>query len=127
MLDTAWDWAGSDLHVLAVQRAWSSCMAQHGLHYKSSVDLEWDRTWPNPPTPAEITTAVADARCSQQTNLANTYLAVETAYQQAALGQNQPSLKQMQVNFVAMQRRGGAGPSVADGRPTPAQPGPGRH
>jgi len=106
MLGTGVDWAGTDPHVLAAQRAWSACMARRGLRYKSPIDLEWNRTWPNPPTPAEVTAAAADVRCNQQTNLANTYLTVEAAYQQAVLGQNLSALQQMQADFMTMQRRG---------------------
>jgi hypothetical protein len=106
MFGTAWDWAKSDPHVLMVERAWSACMARHRLHYQTNVDLEWNRTWPNPPTPAEITAAVADVGCNKQANLANTYLTVEAAYQRAAIGLNQPSLQQMQADFLILQRRG---------------------
>jgi hypothetical protein len=80
-------------------------MARQGLSYKSSVDLEWNRSWPNPPTPAEITAAVADVRCNHQVNLANTYLSVEAAYQKAVLDQNGPAIQQGQVDHTTMQRR----------------------
>jgi hypothetical protein len=106
MFFVGWNWAPSDPHVLAVERAWSACMAKRGLRYKTTDDLEWNRTWPNPPTPAEITAAVADVRCNQQTNLANTYLTVEAAYQRAAVGLNQAALQQMQADAMTMQRRG---------------------
>ena len=99
------EWTDSDPHVLAAQRAWSACMARHGLNYKSTYDMEFGRTWPKPPTPAEITAAVTDVRCNQQVNLANAYLTVEAAYQRALLGQNQPDLQQMQADFVTMQQR----------------------
>lgn len=106
MLFVGWTWAKSDPHVLAAERAWSACMAKHGLHYQTTVDLEWNRTWPNPPTPAEITAAVADVGCNQQANMANTYLAVEAAYQRAAASLNQPALQWMQAGFIALQQRG---------------------
>jgi hypothetical protein len=99
-------WTASDPHVLAVQRTWSACMARHGLSYKSMSDLVL-RAWPNPPTPAEITAAVTEVRCNHQTNLANTYLTVEAAYQQALIGQNQPDLQQMRADFVTLQQRAG--------------------
>lgn len=97
-------WTASDPHVLAAQRTWSACMARHGLNYKSMADLV-QRAWPDPPTPAEITAAVAEVGCNHQANLANTYLTVEAAYQQALIGQNQPDLQQMQADFVTLQQR----------------------
>jgi hypothetical protein len=105
MLFEARDWADSDQQVLRVQRAWSACMAQHRLSFKSTVDLEADRVWPNPPTRAEITTAVADVRCNHQVNLTNTYLTVEAAYQHAVLSQNMPDVQQAQADFATMQQR----------------------
>ena len=105
MLFEARDWADSDPQVLRVQRAWSACMVQHKLSYKSTVDLEADRIWPNPPTRAEITTAVADVRCNHQVNLTNTYLTVEAAYQHAVLTQNTPDVQQSQADFATMQQR----------------------
>ena len=55
--------------------------------------------------PAEIASAVADVRCKTQTNLVNTWLTVEAAYQQALIGQNLTSLAQLQASFGALQRR----------------------
>jgi hypothetical protein len=81
-------------------------MVQHKLSYKSTVDLEADRIWPNPPTRAEITTAMADVRCNHQVNLTNTYLIVEeAAYQHAVLTQNMPDVQQSQADFATMQQR----------------------
>jgi hypothetical protein len=99
------EWTNSDPHVVAAERAWSACMARHGLNYKSTTDLEFGRAWPKPPTPAEITAAVADVRCNQQANLANTYLTVEAAYDHALIAQNQPDLQQMQADMATMQQR----------------------
>jgi hypothetical protein len=97
-------WTASDPHLLAAQRTWSACMARHGLNYKSMADLV-QRDWPNPPTQAEITAAVTEVGCNHQANLANTYLTVEAAYQQALIGLNQPDLQQMQADFVTEQQR----------------------
>lgn len=105
MLFQSQTWADSDPQVLRVQRAWSACMAQHHQNYKSTVLLEWGRTWPDPPTRAEISLAVTDARCVHQVNLANTYLTVEAAYQHAVLSQNLPDVQQAQADFGTMQQR----------------------
>ena len=97
-------WTQSDPRVLAVQRAWSACMARSGLAYKSPAQAE-ERNWPSTPTPAEIAAAVADVRCKTQTNLVNTWLTVEAAYQQSLIGQNVTSLSRLQANFGALLRR----------------------
>jgi len=97
-------WTQSDPRVLAVQRAWSACMARSGLTYKSPAQAE-ERNWPSTPTPAEIAAAVADVRCKTQTNLVNTWLTVEAAYQQSLIGQNVTSLSRLQANFGALLRR----------------------
>jgi hypothetical protein len=97
-------WTQSDRRVLAVQRAWSACMARRGLTYKTPAQAE-GRGWPSTPSPTEITTAVADVGCKTQTNLVNTWLTVEAAYQQALLSQDASSLNQLQANFGALQRR----------------------
>jgi len=97
-------WTQSDPRILAVQRAWSACMARSGRAYKSPAQAE-QSNWPSTPTPAEIAVAVADVRCKTQTNLVNTWLAVEAAYQQALISQNLTSLSRLQANFGALLRR----------------------
>ncbi len=97
-------WTQSDPHVLAVQRAWSACMARSGLTYKTPQQIA-NRSWPSTPTPAEIAAAVADVRCKLRTNLVNTWLTVEAAYQQALISQNAASLARLQSNFGALLRR----------------------
>ncbi len=97
-------WTQSDPRILAVERAWSACMARSGLTYKSPAQAQ-DRNWPSTPTPAEIAAAVADVRCKTQTNLVNTWLTVEAAYQQALISQNLTALSQLQTTFGALLRR----------------------
>jgi hypothetical protein len=94
----------TDPRIRAVDRAWSACMAQHFYHYTSPSQVE-GRHWPTPPKRAEIRTAVADVACKAKTNLLNTWLAVEAAYQQALIGQNLATLSQMQANFAPLLRR----------------------
>jgi hypothetical protein len=48
---------------------------------------------------AEIVAAVADVSCKIRTDLPNTWLAVEAAYQQAAIGQNMTTLAALQTRF----------------------------
>jgi hypothetical protein len=80
-------WTQTDPRVLAVDAAWSRCMAKHGYHY-SNPQQPAEHGWPKHPTKAETATAVADVTCKQQTNLTNTWLTVEAAYQTALIGQN---------------------------------------
>ena len=97
-------WTQSDPRVLAVQRLWSACMARRGFSYKSPAQAA-EHNWPAAPTAAEIVTAVTDVRCKTQTNLMNTWLTVEAAYQQALISQNATSLSGLQANFGALLRR----------------------
>jgi hypothetical protein len=94
----------TDPRIRAVIRAWSACMARHYYHYASPSQLEGQH-WRTPPNRAEIATAVADVTCKAQTNLLNTWLAVEAAYQQALIAQNLATLSQLQANFAPLLRR----------------------
>jgi hypothetical protein len=90
-----------------VDRAWSRCMARRFYHYGTPQQVE-RRRWRSPPNKAEIATAVADVTCKTETNLLNTWLAVEAAYQQALIGQNLATLAQLQANFAPLVRRANA-------------------
>jgi hypothetical protein len=102
----------TDPRIRAVIRAWSACMARHFYHYGSPSQVEGHR-WRTPPDRAEIATSVADVTCKAQTNLLNTWLAVEAAYQQALIGQNLATLSQLQANFAPLQRRADAALAAA--------------
>ena len=102
----------TDPRIRAVIRAWSACMARHYYHYSSPSQVEGHR-WRTPPNRAEIATAVADVTCKAQTNLLNTWLAVEAAYQQALIGQNLATLSQLQANFAPLLRRADAALAAA--------------
>jgi len=82
-------------------------MARDFYHYSTPQQAE-RRQWRTPPNKAEIATAVADVTCKTQTNLLNTWLAVEAAYQQALIGQNLATLAQLQANFAPLLRRANA-------------------
>jgi hypothetical protein len=97
----------SDPRIHAVEQAWSRCMARHFYHYSTPQQLE-GKHWKSPPSKAEIDTAVADVACKIQTNLLNTWLAVEAAYQQALIGRNLATLAQLQANFAPLLRRANA-------------------
>jgi hypothetical protein len=91
-------WTQSYPLIVAVERAWSACMARSGLRYRNPGQAQ-DRNWPATPTPAEIATAVADVRCKTQTNLVNTWLTVEAAYQAALISQNLTALARLEASF----------------------------
>jgi hypothetical protein len=97
-------WTQSDPRVLAVDKAWSACMARRGLRYRTPQAAA-QHNWPSVPAPAEIATAVADVTCKTQVNLTNTWLAVEAAYQLALISQNLTALSQLQSSFAALQQR----------------------
>jgi hypothetical protein len=97
----------TDPRIHTVGRAWSRCMARRFYHYATPQQVE-RRRWRTPPNKAEIATAVADVTCKAETNLLNTWLAVEAAYQQALIDQNPATLAQLQANFAPLVRRANA-------------------
>jgi hypothetical protein len=97
-------WTQSDHRVLALEHQWSRCMAGRGFTDSTPAQAQ-QRNWPATPTPVEIATAEADVSCKQRTNLVNTWLTVEAAYQQALVAQNLTALSDLQANFSALLRR----------------------
>jgi hypothetical protein len=123
-------WTSTDPRVLAVDAAWSRCMAQRGYHYPSPQQAA-QHNWPKHPTTAETATAVADVTCKQQTNVAHTWLAVEAAYQAALIAQNITTLASLQTSFQSALSRvetllaSPAGPVISNlGRPRTLLPPP---
>jgi len=90
--------------VLAVERAWSRCMAQRGYSYHTPLEAE-QHNWPSTPSVGEVATAVADVSCKTRTDLPNTWLTVEAAYQRALIAQNLTALSRFQANFGNLLRR----------------------
>ena len=97
-------WAQNDTRVLAVERAWSRCMARRGYSYHTPLQVQ-QHGWPSTPTTGEVATAVADVSCKARTNLPNTWLTVEAAYQSALIAQNLTVLSQLQANFQGLLQR----------------------
>ena len=97
-------WTQHDPHVLAVERAWSACMARHGYSYHTPLQSQ-QHGWPSTPTTGEVAIAVADVSCKARTNLPNTWLTVEAAYQRALIAQNLTVLSQLQANFQGLLQR----------------------
>ena len=97
-------WAQTDPRVLAIERAWSRCMAQRGYGFRTPQQAQ-QHNWPKTPTTGEVATAVADVSCKAKANLPNTWLTVEAAYQQALIAQNLAALSQLQANFGKLIQR----------------------
>jgi hypothetical protein len=97
-------WTQSDPRTLAADKAWSRCMTARGFGYGTPQDAA-QKNWPSLPTTAEIATAVADVTCKAQTNLTNTWLTVEAAYQLALIDQNLTALSQLQASFKGLLQR----------------------
>lgn len=79
--------AEQDSRVRKAEADWSDCMKRAGYTY----DNPWapnDKKWPEPPTTEEINTAVADVACKHEVRLVDTWLAVETAYQNRLIEKN---------------------------------------
>jgi hypothetical protein len=97
-------WTQNDPGILAIDKAWSACMTHRGFSYRTPQQAA-QRNWPSAPSPVEIATAVADVTCKTQTNLTNTWLTVEAAYQLALISQNLTALSQLQASFTTLLRR----------------------
>jgi hypothetical protein len=97
-------WAQTNPRVLAVDRAWSRCMAKRGYTFRNPQQAQ-QHHWPSAPTTVEVATAVADVSCKTQTNLPNTWLTIEAAYQRALVGQNLTVLSELQANFQGLLQR----------------------
>jgi hypothetical protein len=97
-------WAQTDPRVLAVERAWSKCMAQRGYSFRTPQQAQ-QHNWPRTPTTGEVATAVADVSCKAKTNLPNTWLTVEAGYQQVLVAQTLAALSQLQANFSRLIQR----------------------
>jgi hypothetical protein len=82
-----------DPRVLAVFRAWSSCMADRGYRYASPMDAIDDPRFGKARTdPAEISTARADVECKKRTRLVRIWFDVESAMQQTEIDKNAETL-----------------------------------
>ena len=89
------------------QKAWSACMARNGYTAPDPDNLALQqlvalglRGGPGGPSPspsaglaqAQIATAVADANCTDSTDLAGIYFAIQASYEQQFVSANQQQL-----------------------------------
>ncbi|GEM_PF-1497751 len=120
-------WTQTDPRVLAVDAAWSRCMARKGYRYRNPQQAAGAH-WPSTPSALEIATAVADVSCKRQVNLVNTWLTVEAAYQAALIGTDLATLADLQASFGTLLRRAEsllALPALPAGRLPPGKGRPG--
>jgi hypothetical protein len=134
------------------QKAWSACMARNGYTTPDPDNLALQelvalglRGGPGGPSPspsagqnqAQIATAVADANCTDSTDLAGIYFAIQASYEQQFVSANQQQLnaevRQYKAAFAAelrklpaLLRTASATPQFPGGplskRPGPARP-----
>jgi hypothetical protein len=82
-----------DAAVKNATRAWSACMARNGYSFDQPMQL-WNGSGPvtGPPNGAQIATAVTDADCTQSSDLAGIYFAVQASYEKQLVTANQQAL-----------------------------------
>jgi hypothetical protein len=95
--------------------AWSACMKDKGYSYKGPMDAVEDPALKNTATATrrEIQVAEADVACKQRHNVIGVWYAVEVAYQERAVEQNQQQLDTLRQRKEAILRaaaRAGATP-----------------
>ncbi|MGC0331559.1 hypothetical protein RKD23_004549 [Streptomyces sp. SAI-170] len=95
--------------------AWSACMKDKGYSYKGPMDAVEDPAFKNTATASrrEIQVAEADVACKQRHNVIGVWYAVEVAYQERAVEQNQQqldTLKQRKEAILRTAARAGATP-----------------
>jgi hypothetical protein len=100
---------GRDAAVKNASQAWSACMAKNGYSYRQPQDVFFQQMHaiyggsglgvhitPTPPSTAarqaQIAAAVTDANCTQSSDLAGIYFAVQASYEQQLVNANQQAL-----------------------------------
>jgi hypothetical protein len=98
-------WTQTDPRITAVEAAWARCMAARGYDKYRNPQQAAYANWPRTPTAKETATAVADVTCKDRVNLINTWLTVESAYQQVLIGRDLATLSQLQASFTKILQR----------------------
>ncbi|MFJ5777717.1 hypothetical protein [Streptomyces sp. NPDC093094] len=104
-----------DPRVKKVFAAWSACMKEKGYDYRGPMEAGDDTSFQNSDTVSrrEIQVAEADVACKREHNLIGVWYAVEVAYQERAVEQNQQqldTLKQRKEAILKAAARAGATP-----------------
>ncbi|SNQ45604.1 conserved hypothetical protein [Frankia canadensis] len=94
-----------DRRVQAAQRAWSTCMREHGYHYATALDAPADPRFKGLPVSAlEITTARTDIACKRRTDLVGVWFAVEADLQRASIATHRDALERIRLTNEAQLR-----------------------
>lgn len=118
----AYDRALADERVQDAFDSWAACMREAGYSYGNPLDplnARWSRsTQPEPEADVvallpggspEIRTALADATCNKNVNVAGIWMAVEAAYQDQVIEKHQEELARVQDDLTELLRRLGLG------------------
>jgi hypothetical protein len=121
----------TDPSVMKATNAWSACMTTNGYHYPNPntavpgklnmVDSNGSPASPLTPAQnaAQIAVAEADAACTQSTDLAGIWFAVQASYEQQIVDANQPQLtKAVQQYRAAYQKELSKLPTLLTTTPT---------
>ncbi|MDF9814930.1 hypothetical protein [Streptomyces sp. SPB162] len=93
-----------DSRVVEAIRKWSACMAQHGYHVASPMDVPSTLQLVDLSGSQAVTTATADVACKRQVNLVGVWYAVESAYQKGLIEKNAEVLKNFKDQQQARMR-----------------------
>jgi hypothetical protein len=93
----------ADPRVRAVLVDWSACMKAKGYAYPDPIAAAADERWnlSQPPTQPEKEVATAAAQCSVQGKVANTWYAVEVAYEKQDIDKNKEVLDAADADYAA--------------------------
>lgn len=90
-------------------RAWSACLAKNGYanyHQPGNFAYNYSQKTPGPESAAvkkaQTAAAVTDAKCTQSTDLAGIYFAVQASYEQQLVNANQQALRAAVHRWRAM-------------------------
>ena len=135
----------NDPAVKAATRAWAACMAKNGYTFDQPEDVwrqEMQVMYPNgsrntgdpisaSAQQAQLAAAATDAGCTQSSDLAGIYFAVQASYEQQLVTANQQALtKAVQQYRAAYQKELGKLPALlrtAKAQPFPHRPAPTHH
>jgi hypothetical protein len=122
-----------DPSIAKATKAWSVCMAADGYDYGTPNELlnsamnvgraaaQANTSLPTAQNEAQIAQAEADAACTQSTDLAGIYFAVQAGYEQQIVDANQPQLsKAVQQYRAAYRKELGKLPTLLTTTPTTA-------
>ncbi|MFD9066963.1 hypothetical protein ACFVZ3_36190 [Kitasatospora purpeofusca] len=84
-----------------IESAWSACMKDRGYRYSTHIEAYSDERWGRSPTPdsLEISVAVADVECKQETNFIGVWYSVESEFQKQQIDQHREQLENDRINL----------------------------